>query len=489
MSASSYEEKPYATFALHEAELRKLAALARLHGVEVASPEKCSVLEIGCGNGMNVLPLAERYPESRFVGFDLSGAHIREAQMAAAQCHLTNVTFSQDDIGGFSCEAGEFDYVICHGVFSWISQKLQEKLLALCARALAPHGVAFVSYNVLPGWRQRGVLRDVLQTGALTKGQGSSPDEQLAAGMEFLELVTLARSKEGDTYGRYLSEGLTRLQGSHSSYVFHEYLETFNEPVLFSHFVERAQQQGLQWMCEAKALMMSSDDLGPKVTKYLEGLRGDVLAREQCLDVLRNRPFRESLMCHADKALQRDLRASVFKNLEFVTDYREQMNLPHSVVFKEIVSGRTVETPADDHARLLKALSSTPDGRMRFTDLSERAKGELVEHDERTIVGLLVTLWRSGFVHCAVPASRDERTSDERPLSSRIAQFQAVGEGAVTSLRHRSHDLSAQERLCVQLADGTRSVEEIEREVSRVSDEVTAKAALRRARELGFFYW
>jgi tRNA G46 methylase TrmB len=67
MSVSSYEEKPYATFALQEAELRRLAAMARLHGVDVASPEKCSVLEIGCGTGMNLLPLAERYPESRFV--------------------------------------------------------------------------------------------------------------------------------------------------------------------------------------------------------------------------------------------------------------------------------------------------------------------------------------------------------------------------------------------------------------------------------------
>lgn len=487
MSVSSYEEKPYATFALQEAELRRLAAMARLHGVDVASPEKCSVLEIGCGTGMNLLPLAERYPESRFVGFDLSGAHIREAQLAASQCHLSNVTLSQDDIGGFSCEPGTFDYVICHGVFSWISLKLQEKLLALCARALAPNGVAFMSYNVLPGWRQRGVLRDVLQTGALAKGRGSSPDEQLEAGMEFLQLVASARSNENDAYGRYLSEGMARLSESHSSYVFHEYLEAFNEPVLFSHFVERAGEQGLQWMCEAKALMMSSDDLGPKVAKYLEGLEGDILAREQCLDVLRNRPFRESLLCHNANALQRDLKAGVFKALEFSTDYREQMTLPNSIVFKEIVSGRTVETPADDHARLLKVLSRERDGQMALAEMCERAKAEVAANDERAIVGLLLTLWKSGFVHCAVPAMREERVSGERPQCSRVAQFQAVSEGVVTSLRHRSHDLSHQERMCVQLADGTRSVEQIEGEVARVSDEVTAKAAVRRVRELGFF--
>lgn len=57
---------------------------------------------------------------------------------------------------------GRFDYILTHGVYSWVPPAVQEKILRLCASNLTEHGVAYVSYNVNPGWSMRGMLRDMM---------------------------------------------------------------------------------------------------------------------------------------------------------------------------------------------------------------------------------------------------------------------------------------------------------------------------------------
>ena len=57
---------------------------------------------------------------------------------------------------------GRFDYVICHGVYSWVPEAVQDRILEICARNLTPDGVAYVSYNTYPGWHARGLARDLM---------------------------------------------------------------------------------------------------------------------------------------------------------------------------------------------------------------------------------------------------------------------------------------------------------------------------------------
>jgi hypothetical protein len=68
----------------------------------------------------------------------------------------------QGDIGELGAELGRFDYIVAHSVYSWVPEAVREHILVLCRELLSGNGVAYISYNALPGWRMRGMLRDVL---------------------------------------------------------------------------------------------------------------------------------------------------------------------------------------------------------------------------------------------------------------------------------------------------------------------------------------
>src|SRR5207247_7326990 len=129
-------------------------------GVKTAPLECCRVLEIGCASGGNLLPMAEALPEASFLGIDLSERQINEGQQAIAALGLGNVELRHLNVLEIGPDFGLFDYIVCHGVYSWVPPVARDKILEVCRKNLAPNGVAYVSYNTLPGWHMRGMIRD-----------------------------------------------------------------------------------------------------------------------------------------------------------------------------------------------------------------------------------------------------------------------------------------------------------------------------------------
>ncbi|MEN9845833.1 MAG: hypothetical protein RIS36_980 [Pseudomonadota bacterium] len=487
MSQSSYEEMPYATMALRVADPNRLSAIARLHGVNVPAPSEASILEIGCGTGANLIHIGEMYPRSRCVGVDISERHIAEGHKIVSGSGVSNVELRCGDLRNAALGHGEFDYIICHGVYSWVAPSVRHDLLSIISSSLSDAGIAFMSYNVLPGWRQRGVLRDIMQTGAvhraITTGD-ESPENRLGGAMELLRLVADKRSGEGDLYGSYIRDGLDRFQNAHPSYLFHEYLEEFNEPLLFSTFMHAAELHGLQFLSEAHPAMMSIDDLGQKVVSYIESLGSDIVTREQCIDIFRNRMFRESVLCRSSHELKRDLKASVFSKLHFVSDYRKSGEEGDEKLFTEVLTRSMVRTPKDEHAVLLDMIGEVGYAGISFADLLSRFSATFPgRNDEREVMHGLVRLWRWGLVDIALERAPICNEARGTARVSRLARYQAsVGERCLTSLQHRSCDLSALEREVVNAADGSRDFRDI---TGASSDK---EQAVRRLVSLGFFY-
>jgi tRNA/tmRNA/rRNA uracil-C5-methylase (TrmA/RlmC/RlmD family) len=112
--------------------------------------------------GDNLVPMALGLPAARFVGVDLSPRQVEVAQRTIAALGLSNIEFREADIAAIDASWGEFDYVIAHGVYSWVPEPVRERLLALCNANLAANGVAYVSYNTNPGWRVHGMIRDMM---------------------------------------------------------------------------------------------------------------------------------------------------------------------------------------------------------------------------------------------------------------------------------------------------------------------------------------
>ena len=111
-----YDAVPYRHGAVSDSHPARIGAIARLLGIPAAPPDRCRVLELGCGEGMNLLPLAERFPKSEFTGVDFSAKQIATAEAARAACGIGNARFTCADLRTWKHEGGAFDYIIAHSL-------------------------------------------------------------------------------------------------------------------------------------------------------------------------------------------------------------------------------------------------------------------------------------------------------------------------------------------------------------------------------------
>ena len=158
----SYDAVPYPDKPRPATHPDHLAALARLAGLNPAPARRCRVLELGCAAGANLWPMAQYLPESEFVGVDFSPVQVESGRRFVADLGLQNLTLTAASILDVDQSWGTFDYVLCHGVFSWVPREVQEAILTICTRQLAPQGIAYVSYNTFPGWHVRLMLREMV---------------------------------------------------------------------------------------------------------------------------------------------------------------------------------------------------------------------------------------------------------------------------------------------------------------------------------------
>jgi len=160
----SYNEVPYPSYTFPQASPDRLATMAAVHGLKAAPPAKCRVLELGCGNGANLMSLAYLFTDSEFVGIDLSPVHINDAQSSSTSLKLANTKFLQMDLMEFDAERfGRFDYIIAHGLYSWVPQVVRERILSIYCTALEPNGIGYISYNTYPGCHVRRIISDIMK--------------------------------------------------------------------------------------------------------------------------------------------------------------------------------------------------------------------------------------------------------------------------------------------------------------------------------------
>ena len=153
-------EYPHRPFAQLQPD--RLAVLGTMFGMASPDPACCRVLELGCGSGGSLVPLAALHPGSSFLGIDLARTPVEQGRRRIDALGLANLRLEQMDVMAFPPEAGEFDYIIAHGLFSWVPEPVRESILRLCHRHLAPQGIACISYNTYPGCRIRQVFRDMM---------------------------------------------------------------------------------------------------------------------------------------------------------------------------------------------------------------------------------------------------------------------------------------------------------------------------------------
>jgi methyltransferase-like protein/SAM-dependent methyltransferase len=299
---ADYDATPYTSVSFPPSAPGQLAAVAHLFGLSTPELSTARVLEIGCATGGNIIPFAAAHPRARVVGLDLSQVQIDLARATVDSLGLDNVEFVAGDVAHRDLSGlGEFDFIIAHGVYSWVPREVQEGLLAAFRTLLAPDGVGYMSYNVYPGWKSKEVLRDAMQ---LASGGTSTPEDkarEARAMVDFLEDVVPADG----VLGRVVAEFRAQSEGFGDSYLLHDELETFNSPCYFYEMLARARAHGLAFLAEARPEAMFPGNYGPKVEEHLlEKCGGVQVLVEQYIDFVVNRTFRESLLIHAEREQQ-----------------------------------------------------------------------------------------------------------------------------------------------------------------------------------------
>ncbi len=300
-TTTNYDELPYFCMARPSTHPLRLSGILNLLGIKAPPANQCRVLELGCGDGTNLFSMAIVFPETQFIGIDLSIEQINIGKSRLEQLNLKNIQLYQEDILNLKNDIGCFDYIIVHGVYSWVSEKVQNKILELCSNHLTDNGAAYISYNTRPGWNLRMTIRDMLLYH--TKGFQTIPEKvsQIKSWLKLVEnhvsnkLSKILPTQINYGYYRYLKNELPEFLELPESYLFHEFLEDNNTPIYFHEFIEKATQYNLVYAGDADVRFMFREFQTPEMVEMFEKL--DTISKEQYVDFLENRQFHMSILC------------------------------------------------------------------------------------------------------------------------------------------------------------------------------------------------
>jgi methyltransferase-like protein len=464
---AAYNTVPYPSHAFPYTHPDRLGTLATLFGMDPAPVEQCRVLELGCGDGSNLLPMAYALPESTFVGVDIAAKAIADGQARIEELGLTNYTLHALDLAELGEDMGTFDYIMAHGVYSWVPAEVRERLMAVCKALLAPHGVAFISYNVYPGFYQRQMAREIMRYHTRAIDGDYARVRQARAILNFA-MEGLPEAQE-DPYQAALRQEFGRLDQTTDEVLVHSVLADVNQAFYVREVIEHARAHGLQFLAEAEYVMMQDRQFGDEARATLQQLEGRPVEREQYIDFLLGRKFRQTLLCHEIVDLQRPPHpsrvAGSYAGGEVQEVPVEGEAKPGAARFQGIEEHAVIQTAHPLSKTVLRTLATAWPRYVAFENLHDRARAAWTQaadevppaEQTREILGaLLLDLYADYFLslHQYQPTFTTDVSS--QPEASAVARLQAKASSIVTNMVHFSVYLrTPAERRLLRLLDGT----------------------------------
>lgn len=281
-----------------------LEAYAALVGVSAPNPKTARVLELGATYGGNIISQALFNSDATFVGIELSQEQVEKGNEVIANAGLTNVSLIQSDIASIGSEIGTFDYIIAHGLYSWVDDGVKDALLRLIDEHLAEDGIAYISYNTYPGWHTMDEVRQLMMFSNRDKTQFNHKEKVLhgktigsIVGSQILKYDNL---KERNS--KFLG-ALRSVMQKDEYYVGHDHLEPNNDPVYFYQFNDHLEAHNLAYLCDADLTLSMVRSFDADIADTLDKLAlNDHVAQEQYLDFMLDTTFRKSIICKAKHA-------------------------------------------------------------------------------------------------------------------------------------------------------------------------------------------
>jgi SAM-dependent methyltransferase len=475
----SYDAVPYLAGSFPRTHPDYLRSLALLAGIDAPVVTSCRVLEVGCAFGRNLMPMAQSLPGSQFLGIDLSPRQIEAGQRVVQELGFRNIELRCQDLMTFDEGEGHFDYIIAHGLYSWVPPVVRRKLLEICGRQLSPCGVAYISYNTLPGWHLLRLVRDMMLFHIAGKPD-ADVKQRMALAHQMIEF-TAQPSPGFKVYKTLMNEVRQHQQSRPDWYLLHEFAAPVNEPFYLLDFTRDLTDHGLKYLAGAEPPDVSPQQLPPALNAHLDRLTSDELQRQQYLDFLQGRAFRGSVLCRADAPV----------------------TLPRgpAAVTKLFIAGAPTEETGQDAA--------TKTGVVHFGAPGAEAKLTVSDPGMIAAMGRINTAWPHAvpfaelldlaWMISPVGENRDEvasamaealllaergrvvrlwtRPTDfiapntQRPRVTELARWQVTHGEPLVDLRHHQQTPTDAMKVLMPLMDGTRDRETLLRELRRLVEQ------------------
>ena len=457
---------------------RRLEALAALSGMHPQPLPAARVLELGCASGRNLLPQAANYADAEFVGVDFSGRQIAEGQAMIKALGIDNIRLHEARIEDVDGSWGVFDYILCHGVYSWVNPGVEDDILAICQRNLAAQGVAYVSYNVLPGWHVRNITRDLMRYH--TDGIESATEKIVRARAI---LGFMGKNAPGNSaYKALLAEEVNSVQRSDDAYLNYEFLQNDNHPCYFHEFIERAASHGLQYLGDANTARLSIRAAPQEAQAALANL--PLLKQQQYMDFLLNTSFRRTVLCHDHIRLERRRTGNLLDRFHIALSGRPQKKLRLDVTSKEPVDialgNNTISSNSPFAKAAIQHLIDVFPGSVMISDLHKAAiallegVGYPLSDEPATrledMAAVVMEVYLGGAIELSLHPPKVASTVSDLPAASPLARLQASTHGKVVSQLHETIVLDEFKRQVVSRLDGERDPDSLWLELARAID-------------------
>jgi len=439
---TSYDQVAYPSLIFWQSHPEVMAVIARLHGIDTPAVERARILHIGGGDGLDAIAIATSYPNADVVNIDIAAEALARGRRWSEAAGLDNVAHELIDILDAADRLqGSFDYIAAHGIYAWVPVEVRAAVMPMIGRLLAPNGVAFVSYNAMPGGYSRLAVHDMLMHRVRHIGD---PAERLAIARAFLRDFAKPGDKDQPITTAMKKEAEAALIQSEGSF-FHDIFNQYYAPQPFLAVATDAARNGLRYLGETRGGgfekgFVTREDVGTTEETWLDRL--------QAQDYATGRYFRSSLFVRAETQFSR--RAHIEKaRAMWASTHATATDATH---FKTERISVSIADPR--RAGMMHQMIAAKPGTLPVDELAP----------DSDMLGALCHYALEGVIDLRTAPPCFTPHAGDRPIASPLARVQvAEGEDRVVALNHHWVTLdTARLKALLALLDGTRDRAQLE---------------------------
>ena len=250
--------------------------------------------ELGAGFGVSIAGWAAQYPQGEFHSIDYNSNQTQWTRRLADMSGLDNLFVHNCTINqALSIQLPHFDFIIIHGVYSWVSDDVRGECRAFINKFLKPGGCVYLSYNAMPGFKDIAPMRALIQEWVSADMQ-DNPLEALKGGLDLLR--KLKDGKAGFFENSPLA--VNRLEhwlSDAPQYLMAELLGKQHKAYHFNELLVELAEAGVAWACSADLIhYLASLNPPPALKQVLPLTHGNTMG-ETVKDMFYNTTFRTDL--------------------------------------------------------------------------------------------------------------------------------------------------------------------------------------------------